>query len=363
MSAPSTPTQAKEVDWSQWICPGPRRRFSAAEMARAGQQRWPKGIDYYVLSNVGVLALVFFNELPPGLGWPVLLASLLLSLAALATARWLWRVPTRRNLNQASWVGALVWLAMAYLLAKVYGKEMLKAFMPTSTTIFTLMLSAWWFLTLYRVQQIEARLRELDEQAASQRLARRLATAQIQPHFLFNTLASLQHWVDTQDPRAAGMLRSFTRYLRATLPMFEHESLPLGQELQIVASYLEVMQARLGARLAWQIEAAPEMQDLTLPPGALLTLVENAVGHGIEPALRGGRIDVRAYREGAALRLEVQDDGAGLCAETASDGLGLANTRERLQQLYGARASLQLLAQQPGCLARITIHDEEEHRP
>lgn len=362
MSAPSPPTHPK-VDWSQWICPGPRRRFSAAEMARAGQQAWPKGIDYYAYSNVLILALVFFNELPRGLGLPVLLGSLLLSWANLATARWLWRLPTRMNLNLASWVTALVWLALAFVLAKTHGKETLKAIMPTSTAIVTLVLSAWWFLTLYRVQQIEARLRELADQEAGQRLTRRLATAQIQPHFLFNTLASLQHWVDTKDPRAAGTLRSFTRYLRATLPMFEHESLPLDQELQIVASYLEVMQARLGARLAWQIDAPalPELQDLTLPPGALLTLVENAIGHGIEPALRGGRIDVRAYREGAALRLEVQDDGAGLCAEMASDGLGLANTRERLQQLYGARASLQLLAQQPGCLARITIHDGEEH--
>ncbi|WIT13047.1 histidine kinase [Paucibacter sediminis] len=352
------------LDWTQWICPGPRRRFSALELRQAGAQPWPRGIDHYVYSNTLILAAVFYNELPRGLGLWVLLASLCMSVASLLTARWLWRQPTRKNLNLASWGAVLVSLVLIFGLAKVHGKEMLRFAAPVLVAGITLVLSAWWFLTLYRVQQIEARLRELADQEASQRLARRLATAQIQPHFLFNTLASLQHWVDTQDSRAAGMLRSFTRYLRATLPMFEHESLPLGQELQIVASYLEVMQARLGARLAWRIEAAPELQDLTLPPGALLTLVENAIGHGIEPALRGGRIDVRAYREGAALRLEVQDDGAGLCAETASDdGLGLTNTRERLQQLYGARASLQLLAQEPGCLARITIHDEGEQRP
>jgi len=360
----TTEQRPDTLDWSQWFCPGPRRRFSAAELARAGQQPWPKGIDHYVYGNVLILALVFVNELPRGLGLWLLLAALCLSLASLRTARWLWRLPTRKNLNLASWGAVLVSLVLAWTLAKSHGKEMLKAAMPVLVASIVLVLSAWWFLTLYRVQQIEARLRELADQEAGQRLARRLATAQIQPHFLFNTLASLQHWVDTQDPRAASTLRSFTRYLRATLPMFEHESLPLREELQIVASYLEVMQARLGTRLAWRIEAAPEMQDLTLPPGALLTLVENAIGHGIEPALRGGHIDVRAYREGAALRLEVQDDGAGLCAEASAaagdESLGLANTRERLRQLHGARASLQLLAQQPGCLARITIHDGGE---
>jgi hypothetical protein len=345
--------------------------FAPAEMARAGMQPWPRSIDTYVLSNVFVLLAINYQSLPQGLWLGLgqglwLSAALLLAIwASLLVARSLWRSPTRRRLNLSTFLALLPVLGMA-LLVKRYGagldRKALEIFVVLALTCWVVMLTSWWFLTIFRVQQIEARLRELADQEEGKRLARRLATAQIQPHFLFNTLASLQHWVDTQDPRAGPTLRSFTRYLRATLPMFEQERLPLDQELQIVRSYLEVMQARLGARLAWQIQAAPELQDLTLPPGALLTLVENAIGHGIEPALRGGRIDVRAYREGAALRLEVQDDGAGLCTETAGgDGLGLANTRERLQQLYGAHASLQLLAQQPGCLARITIHDEGDH--
>jgi sensor histidine kinase YesM len=223
-------------------------------------------------------------------------------------------------------------------------------------------LMSWFFLVLIRSQQIEARLRELDEQERHLKLARRLATAQIQPHFLFNTLASLQHWVDTQDPRAAATLRSFTSYLRATLPMFERESLSLTEELQIVRSYLEVMQARLGARLQWRIDVCDGVADLLLPPGLLLTLVENAIGHGIEPALRGGSIAVTATRpaEGQVL-IEVRDDGAGLSvdAEDAKEGLGLRNSRERLQQLYGERASLSLMALSPGCLSRLHIQTTE----
>lgn len=348
------------IDWTQWLCPGPRRRFSAQELAQAGQQPWPQGIAYYVYSNVLILAVVFVNELPRGLGIPVLLSSLGLSWAALSTARWLWRTPTRKNLNLASWVAVLVLLGLALLLRLSHGKEMLKVAMPILAAIITLTISAWWFLTLYRVQQVEARLRELADQEAGKRLARRLATAQIQPHFLFNTLASLQHWVDTQDSRAGSTLRAFTQYLRATLPMFEQESLSLTQELAIVRSYLEVMQARLGTRLVWQIEADPALSDLRLPPGALLTLVENAIGHGIEPALRGGEVRVQARQELGQAVLEVRDTGHGLAATPGTDGLGLANTRERLRQLYGERASLQLLSVEPGCLARIQVRPDAE---
>ena len=217
-------------------------------------------------------------------------------------------------------------------------------------------LTAWWFLTVFRVQQIEARLREVDMQEQGLKLARRLATAQIQPHFLFNTLASLQHWVDTQDARAGPTLRSFTQYLRATLPMFEREALSLAEELQIVRSYLAVMQARLGARLTWAVDVPPALDELQLPPGVLLTLVENAIAHGIEPALAGGHIRVSVQKIGTLLRLEVADDGVGLC-DSPTDGVGLANTRARLQQQFAARASLSLTALQPGCLARIDIEE------
>jgi LytS/YehU family sensor histidine kinase len=102
----------------------------------------------------------------------------------------------------------------------------------------------WWFLTLYRAHQIEGRLRELAERERAVALAGQLMAAQIQPHFLFNSLASLQHWVQTQDPRAAPMLEALTGFLRATLPLFNRPSLTLGEELQAVRSYLQVMQAR-----------------------------------------------------------------------------------------------------------------------
>ncbi|MDN3918889.1 sensor histidine kinase [Roseateles violae] len=349
------------LDWSQWLYPGPRRLFSAEEMARAGGQPWPRAVDGYVLSNV--LLLVALNGLFMPRSWfPGMAAGMLsFSWLALRVARWLWRRPTRLNLNLATLGTALLLLPLALWLRgnPEIDHAGLKHPAVMALTVLVAVLSSWWFLTLYRVQQIEARLRELDERERGLQLARRLAAAQIQPHFLFNTLASLQHWVDTRDERAATTLRAFTRYLRATLPMFERETLSLVEELQIVRSYLDIMQARLGTRLAWAIDAEPALDSFELPPGTLLTLVENAIAHGIEPALRGGRIDVRAARKAGRVVLEVADDGAGLCEEPAPEtGIGLVNTRARLQQQFGARAALTLAPQTPGCLARIEIGPE-----
>lgn len=182
-------------------------------------------------------------------------------------------------------------------------------------------------------------------EAAEARL--KLLQAQIQPHFIFNTLAARQHWIDTADPRASALLASLTGYLRATLPMFEQQTLPLEQELVAVRRYLDVMQARLGARLRYRIDTAPDLADLHLPAGLLLTLVENAVEHGITPSLQGGEIALQARREGSAIHITVDDDGAGLPANMV-EGIGLRNTRERLASLFGPRATLTLTARPAG---------------
>lgn len=357
-----------KLDWTQWVWPGPKRVFTAMEMARAGQQPWPKAIDYYVYSNVFVLLAINFTVLARGLVHWAALLGLGLSWLALRVAKALWRRPTRKRLNLATLATATVMMMGAALLLKfgptVVAPEMERADRKALTLMMAAVvvaaLMSWFFLVLIRTQQIAGRLRELDEQERHLKLARRLATAQIQPHFLFNTLASVQHWVDTQDPRAAGTLRSFTSYLRATLPMFERESLLLAEELQIVRSYLEVMQARMGSRLRWQIEVAAGMDEsLLLPPGLLLTLVENAIGHGIEPSLRGGSITVVVARPAEdRVLIEVRDDGAGLAA-SVQEGVGLSNSRERLRQLYGERARMSLSALSPGCLSRLEIQTLE----
>ncbi|MCV2353640.1 histidine kinase [Paucibacter sp. B2R-40] len=350
--------------WSQWICAGPERRFTSAEMERGGDQPWPSAIDTYVYSNVFVLLAINYRELPNGLAVYFSIAVLALTWFLLRVAKSLWLAPTRFRLNLITLLTVVAMIVAALAYKWLQTDEALRQEIrgPLIACVMGVLMGlvAWWFLTLYRAQQIEGRLRELDQQDRALVLARRLATAQIQPHFLFNTLASVQHWVDTQDPRAASTLRSFTAYLRATLPMFERESLSLTEELQIVRSYLEVMQARLGTRLQWQIEIGLGVDEsLQLPPGLLLTLVENAIGHGIEPALRGGSITVTATSPvETQVLIEVRDDGAGLNSD-AVDGLGLQNSRERLQQLYGERARLTLKPLTPGCSASLEIHAVE----
>lgn len=352
--APAVPQT--RLDRSQWYWPGPRRVFTDAELARAGRQPWLRGVDAFVWIGI-LLNLVPLHEMMSKRVWLItLLAAVAVTGGGLGVARWLWQRPTRTGYNVATIASSAAFVAVMLGVRHGLGvpRETLMAPLLAVGGIIVFATLGWWAVVMLRSQQIAGRLAELDEQARNLRLARRLATAQIQPHFLFNTLASLQHWVDTQDPRAGTTLRSFTQYLRATLPMFERESLSLAEELQIVRSYLEVMQARLGARLAWGLQADPRLDALQLPPGLLLTLVENAIGHGIEPALRGGRIDVRAQRVGPRVQLEVQDDGAGVTVPL-QEGVGLTNTRERLRQLYGADAQLTLRATAPGCLARIDL--------
>jgi signal transduction histidine kinase len=348
-SAPSSKTA--RLDWEQWYYPGPQRVFTADEMARAGTQPWPAGIDHYAYVNVIMVLAVTSHETSrmPWI-WPLGLALCWLSLAI---ARWLWRHPTRKRLNQASWVVGLAIGAGGVLAVKNGWRDETQARLPLVLALMAAVLSAWWMVTLFRVQQIEARLRELAEQDAALKLSTRLAAAQIQPHFLFNTLASLQHWVDTGDARAAPLLRDFTAYLRATLPMFERELQPLADELEMVRRYLAIMQTRLGARLQWHIDAPADLA-AELPPGLVLTLVENAIAHGIEPQLRGGRITLKARRDEAGrVVITVHDDGPGLTPGW-TEGVGLSNTRRRLSQAF-PQATLTLQDAEPGCLATLTL--------
>jgi len=339
----------------QWFYPGPIRVFTPEEMAKAGMQPWPVAVDSYVALNLVTMlpALLFTRQ---GTGWATALMWwgfwCALALVTLALSRLLWRHPTRRRLNLYCYGTAVAVLAVALGLIHQGERDWVQRENITLIAAMTGVLSAWWMLTVFRVQQIEARLRELADQDAALRLQTRLAAAQIQPHFLFNTLASLQHWVDTGDARAAPLLRDFTAYLRATLPMFERELQPLADEVEMVRRYLAIMQARLGARLGFTLDVPAGLQ-AQVPPGIVLTLVENAIAHGVEPQLRGGQVAVAARHDGAQLVLTVHDDGPGLAPGWA-EGVGLANTRRRLVNACPA-ATLTLTDAHPGCTATLTI--------
>jgi hypothetical protein len=344
------------IHYRQWLYPGPLRVFTPAEMARAGMQPWPLNVDAYVALNLLVLLPVMLvSGQDNGWGtqmlwWALCCALVVVSLAA---ARSLWRNPTRRRLNLYSYGAGIMLAATFVTMAKMGWNEWVQRENPFIVATMTGVLSAWWMLTVFRAQQIESRLRELAEQDAALRLSTRLAAAQIQPHFLFNTLASLQHWVDTGDARAAPLLRDFTAYLRATLPMFEREQQPLADEIEMVRRYLAIMQARLGKRLSFDIDVQGDVEATPLPPGIVLTLVENAIAHGIEPRLEGGRIAIQAGRSEDRVKISVHDDSNGL-APGWTEGVGLANTRRRLLSSY-PDATLDLRDTAPGCLATLTL--------
>ena len=186
--------------------------------------------------------------------------------------------------------------------------------------------------------------RERDANASQLTQARlTLLQAQIQPHFLFNTLAALQHWVDVGDARAAPLLHSLTRFLRGSAELMLQAQVTLAQECEMAGHYLAIMQSRLGERLRFSIDIAPDCAAQLLPPGLVMTLVENAALHGVEPQLHGGEVCVQARSIDGVFELRVLDDGAGLRPD-ATDGVGLANSRERLAHQFGGRAELALTA-------------------
>jgi LytS/YehU family sensor histidine kinase len=199
----------------------------------------------------------------------------------------------------------------------------------------------------------------LERQAADARLA--VLQQQVEPHFLFNTLANVQALVESGSPRAAPVLASLIAYLRAAMPKLQQGAPTLGDEETLVRAYLELMLMRMPDRLKFGIEIDSRLHGLRLPPMTLLTLVENAVRHGIDPSEAGGRIDVGARRDAATGRVQlwVADSGRGI-DETRSPGTGLANLRARLAATYGGKATLTLCAAQPrGVRAEIELpHDE-----
>lgn len=224
----------------------------------------------------------------------------------------------------------------------------LKLLVPAGIGVAVAMSALMWGLARVRGQMLQ-RVLERERLAHERDLAARQAAesqlkllqAQIQPHFIFNTLAALQHWVDTGDTRAGGLLRTLTAFLRGSTELLGRGQVSLRDEAETVGQYLQIMQARFGERLRSVIRVAPECADVVLPPGLLLTLVENAIEHGISPALSGGTVQVIATRAGGTVEVRVRNDGVGL-APHWQDGTGLANCRERLRHHADGRASLVL---------------------
>jgi len=193
-----------------------------------------------------------------------------------------------------------------------------------------------------REQKLEFDLQrsEFERRESDARL--RLLQAQVEPHFLFNTLANVQALVDSGSPQASKVLTSLIAYLRAAVPRMHAQMATLASEVELVRAYLDLMQMRMPDRLQYAIHVEPAAEALECPPMTLLTLVENAVRHGIDPGEKGGRIDADIWLRDGRCVIRVTDTGVGLNAKTQGLGTGLSNLRERLRLAFGGEARFTL---------------------
>jgi signal transduction histidine kinase len=183
-----------------------------------------------------------------------------------------------------------------------------------------------------------------------------LLHAQVEPHFLYNTLASAQYLTRSNPAQADEMLGHLITYLRRSLPSAEDTLSTLGDELERARAYLEIFKLRMGTRLGLQIDVPEALRTAPLPPMMLQTLVENAIKHGLEPKPAGGTVWIFARRDDANIAITVADDGQGFSDVGGGTGIGLKNVRERLRLMYDGEASLAVVSNVPaGVAATITV--------
>lgn len=213
----------------------------------------------------------------------------------------------------------------------------------------------YWRAEAYRADLHSERRRAAEALQSETQAKLALLQAQIEPHFLFNTLANVQSVIESDPRTAKSILDHLNQYLRVSLGRTRRASSTLADELSLVSALLAIAAIRLGERLQFAIDVPEDLQLAQLPPLLLQPLVENALKHGIEPAVTGGEIRVQARMVDGALRLSVTDTGVGLDA-SSPEGIGLANVRGRLESLYGKGAGLAIHVHEPhGVVAEITM--------
>jgi hypothetical protein len=228
------------------------------------------------------------------------------------------------------------------------GKDFLRAMVLGAA--FGLVISYFSFarskLAAARALTQEERIRRLSSEKEALEANLRLLQAQIEPHFLFNTLSNIHSLMDTDPGTAKAMLVDFMQYLRTSLLRSRDHMTTLGREIEALEAYLRLFRVRMGERLRYTLDIPEPLKPHAFPPMLLQPLVENALKHGLEPEVEGGGISIRARGENGILRIQVEDTGRGFAGETGS-GVGLQNVRERLGLLYGEAGRLRLEENRP----------------
>jgi sensor histidine kinase YesM len=249
-------------------------------------------------------------------------------------------------------LGTVIVTGSFFLLSQFPGYEGISRWLFTTQQFFTsfaisfvvsLVLASAW---RNRVNELTVQIAIADERArvtsaerATTQANLRALQAQIEPHFLFNTLANVTSLIHTRPDDAKHMLEEFIGYLRASLATTRENETTLAKEFVLMQSFLSVLKVRMGNRLAVRVELPDDLQQFVLPPMLIQPLVENAIKHGVEPKIEGGEILLKAAKVGDAVAIEVTDTGLGFQNST-SNGIGLKNVRERLDKLYEGRATL-----------------------
>ncbi|GJI93723.1 histidine kinase [Duganella caerulea] len=276
-----------------------------------------------------------------------------------------------RLLFNTSLVAVSVVLGLGVGNALLSGKSIMQLMANRSVLTQSLVVAAAVALMMYLVNRgAEQRVAQALEKARQQELmassARMLAEArlralqaQIEPHFLYNTLANVVSLIGPQPAKAQHMLERFIDYLRASLAVSRSEEATLGSEARLIAAYLDVLAVRMGERLRYRIEVPDRLRQFAIAPMLLQPVVENAISHGLEPKVEGGEIVVSAVEMGEHLCVQISDTGVGLGGTMSAKpggGVGLSNLRERLRSLYGGAARVELLENQPcGMMVRLML--------
>ncbi len=212
--------------------------------------------------------------------------------------------------------------------------------------IITYFFSSRELLAESRAQTQEEKIKRLTSEKNAAEANLKLRQAQIEPHFLFNTLSNVLSLLDTNPKQGKSMLIDFIQYLRVSLTKIREETATLEQEMAMIHAYLKIFKVRMGNRLTYKIDLPKRLEKIPFPPMLIQPLVENAIKHGLEPKVDGGEILIRGIKKNDHLRLEVIDTGIGFSGERDS-GVGLSNIRERLSSMYGSDGRLILEANSP----------------
>jgi sensor histidine kinase YesM len=338
----------------------PARPAWVAALARGLKAR-PLTFALIVAINTGIALILWDNDPRPF--WHPLLTvqiyGLCIAYAVNVAAPWEHPRPILRLCGAiaiAVVVGViLVVVLKGYSLEHVRSRAMLFAW-----NMITAFLNGLFFSLLFFVKFREARASAALHRAEAERnlLAKqaveaelKLMQAQVEPHFLFNTLASVQFLTETDPPQANKLLGHLIDYLRAALPSFRAQSSTLQREFDLARAYLAILATRMGKRLDFTMALPPDLAGHAFPPNMLISLVENAVKHGLEPSVDGGSLSIEARRDGAEVAVSVTDTGRGMTAAAAApaggNGVGLSNVRERLAALFGPRGRFVLEAVRP----------------